>query len=90
MNYVQRKFYIPEETYTRLTIAAKSLNKTITQVLRDLLEEGLATLQSKNKSMTAKKLLAIAQKAEKEDWGGPRDLAISHNKYFLKSFKTKR
>ena len=90
MPYVQRKFYLPEETYTQLSIIAKTNNKTITQLLRELLNEGLANFQSKTKPNVAKALLAIVQKAEQKNWHGHKDLAQNHDKYFIKASSGKQ
>lgn len=87
MTFVQRKFYLPEETYTKLSFVAKASGKTITQVLRELLEEGLVNMQKKNKKSLAKVLLGISAKAEKEGWKGPKDLSENHDKYFVEQSK---
>ena len=89
MAFIQRKFYLPEETYTKLAVNAKSKNKTITQLLRELLEEGLYNMQKKTKAKAVKSLLDIADKAEKEGWNGPKDLAQKHDKYFREAYQQK-
>ena len=89
MAFIQRKFYLPEDTYTKLAVNAKNKNKTITQLLRELLEEGLYNMQKKNKAKAVKNLLDIADRPEREGWNGPRDLAKAHDKYFREAYKQK-
>ena len=90
MTFIQRKFYLPEDTYIRLAVNAKSKNKTITQLLRELLEEGLSNMQKKNKAKAVKNLLDIADRAEREAWNGPEDLAKKHDKYFREAYQQKQ
>ena len=89
MAFIQRKFYLPEDTYTRLAVNAKSNNKTITQLLREILEEGLFNMQKNNKAKAVRSLLGIADRAEKEGWNGPKDLATKHDKYFRETYQQK-
>lgn len=84
MAMVQRKFYFPEEMYRDLQLLAKSSRKTITQVLRELVQMGL----KKNKQRgNAYVLLDLARMAEKYKLSGPRDLSKNHDKYFVEAWE---
>ena len=76
MDYVQRKFYLPKDIYTQLGILAEAEGKTITQILRDLVGDGLKHKKKKN---SMRKLVDLAKKARKEGLEGPRDWAESHD-----------
>lgn len=87
MVYIQRKFYFPEEMYTKLSLVAKTRKTTITNVLREFVERGLQS--SKNvKHAKGKTLLDIGKQAEKEHWGKgiPSDIAKNHDKYFVEAY----
>ncbi len=89
MTYVQRKFYLPEEMYSRLQLLAKASRKTITQVLRETVEVGLKRIQKTHpKKGGAWVLLKLAERAERENWGknAPHDLSINHDKYFAEAY----
>ena len=86
---VQRKFYLPEEMYARLQLRAKIARKSISDILRELLDEGLKHKEKKQSGRGAKALLELARIAEKKGWSGPRDLSIKHNTYFVKTEKQK-
>ena len=81
---MQRKFYIPEDTYAQMNWLAESEGKTITEVLRGFIEDGLKRKKRKN-SMQA--LVELAREARKWDWKGPRDLAANHDKYFVENWE---
>lgn len=87
MPMIQRRFYLPEELYARLKIQARLRKTNITQVLRELIAEGLK--QRQTKSITTNALLHLANTAETEQWGksGPRDVAETHDRYFAKAWK---
>ncbi len=81
MDYVQRKFYLPKDVYTQLGILAEDEGKTITQVLRDLVGDGLKQKKKKN---SMRKLVELAKQARKQGWQGPQDWSISHDRYFAR------
>lgn len=85
---VQRKFYLPEQMYNSLQLRAKVMRKTITQVLRDLIDEGLRNSAIADTGRGTKALIGLAKMAEKNKWHGPADLAKKHDNYFA-SAKTK-
>lgn len=90
MKFVQRKFYIPEDTYAKMSWLAKSEGKTITEVLRGFVEDGLR--KKKKKKNGFRGLLELARRAQEEGWGkgGPSDLVKNHDKYFVEVWeKTK-
>lgn len=84
MTMIQRKFYLPEEMYSNLMLLAKASRKTITQTLRELIEEGIHRRQKERTRRGAEILLALA---EKEGWSGAPDLSINHDKYFVKTYE---
>lgn len=90
MSYIQRKFYLPEDLYNQLSLLAKGKGKNITQMLREILQEGLIQISKKNESQTGKELLMIADRAEKEQWGSTEDLAKNHDTYFIDSYEQKK
>jgi len=85
---IQRKFYLPEDMYMQLQHMATLYKKTTTQLLRELLAEGLERKQSKKKNV-ARELLKLAHLAEKEGWGKnlPSDLSTNHDKYFFEAWE---
>lgn len=85
MNQVQRKFYLPQELYAQLTLTAKVQQKPIGALVRELIELGLAHLQTSTVAEREHSLLDISQKAEQEQWRGPKNLAKKHDSYFAKS-----
>lgn len=89
MTYVQRKFYLPEETYYSLTLLAQSTHKTISQVHREVVDEGLRHTKKYKGGQGAQALLDLARRAEREGWGrgAPRDLSTNHNKYFVQAYE---
>lgn len=81
---VQRKFYLPVELYSELQMLSKVSKKTITQVLREAVVQGLKQKQKDRRNKSgAWRLLKLAEKAERENWGknAPSDLAENHDKY---------
>lgn len=82
MTMIQRKFYLPELMYNQLQLFAKRSQKTITQTLREFIEEGIRKGQKRNAGEGAKKLLELARFAKKQRWKGPSDLSVHHDKYF--------
>lgn len=85
MNMVQRKFYLPEDLYTQLTVRAKITGKTITEALRELLRLGLQKTKNSKNGRGTKALLELAKFAEANAWKGPKDLSSKHDAYFSKS-----
>ena len=82
MDYVQRKFYLPKDVYTQLGMLAQDEGKTITQVLRELVGDGLKQKKKKN---SMRQLVELARKVRKEGWQGPRDWSVNHDKYFAQA-----
>lgn len=82
MQMVQRKFYLPEEMYRQLQFQAKIAKKSITDVLRELVNEGLKNKNKKPAGRGIKGLLGLVALAEKDGLKGPVDLAEKHNRYF--------
>ena len=87
MSMIQRKFYLPEDMYTRLQFLAKATKQTITETLRELVQEGLERKQKQRAGQSAKALLELAKKAEREGWTGPNDLSINHDAYFVEAWE---
>lgn len=90
MTYIQRKFYLPEEMYVRLQLLAKASRKTITQILRETVEVGLKQTQKmRPQKGGAWRLLKLAERAERENWGknAPSDLAQNHDKYLAEALE---
>lgn len=85
MTMIQRKFYLPEDLYTQLTTHAKVSGKTITQALRELVDEGLQRKKNARHARGAQALLELARLAKKHAWRGPKDLSTKHDTYFAKS-----
>lgn len=83
---VQRKFYLPQEMYTRLQLRAKIAGKSISDILRELINEGLKHKEKKQAGRGAKVLLELARMAEKKGWKGPKNFSIKHNEYFVKTW----
>jgi hypothetical protein len=83
MKYVQRKFYIPEDIYAQMSWLAQSSGKSITEVVRGFITEGLEKKGERKNSM--RNLLDLARK-ERKNWKGPADLADNHDNYFVEAF----
>lgn len=73
--------------YIRLQMRAKVTRKSITDVLRNILDEGLKTKEKRGTARGARALLELSQIAEKRGWKGPADLSVKHNEYFIKEWK---
>lgn len=87
MPLIQRRFYLPVDTYDQLARTARSQGKSTTELLRELLKEGLRKIRSKNYPSPAQGLLKIAERAEKEHWGKGGDVAKNHNQYFIEAYE---
>lgn len=87
MNMVQRKFYLPEDLYSRLSLSAKISGKSITEVLREFMSEGLEKFEKRKKSDSGKMLLELAKMGKKLKWKGASDLSINHDKYFVRAWE---
>ena len=85
MTMIQRKFYLPEDLYAQLTTHAKVSGKTITQALREFVDEGLQRKKYGRQARGAQALLELAHMAKKHAWRGPKDLSTKHDAYFAKS-----
>lgn len=79
MNYVTTNIRLPEDEYLRLKSEAARKRKSFAAVVR----EKLGT-ERKPQAHLAKNLLNLVEKAEKENWQGPADLAARHDDYFIK------
>ena len=84
MTMIQRRFYLPEDMYRELQLMAKSSRSSITDVLRDVLQEGLERKQKERSQIGTSGLLDIARMAQHEGWNGPADLASHHDLYLSK------
>lgn len=84
---IQRKFYLPQEMYNRLQLLAMTSKKTITDVLRELIAEGLERQQKRIAGASTRGFLKIAEMAEKEGWTGPGDLSVNHDKYSVETWE---
>lgn len=80
MNYVTTNIRLPEDEYLRLKSEAARKRKSFAAVVR----EKLGAKNTKRQALIAKNLLSLAEKAEKENWKGPADLAARHDDYFIK------
>ena len=92
MAMVQRKFYLPQEMYLELQQVARMTKKSITQVLRECVDEGLKKKKNARKKPTlAEALVKLGKQAKKEGWGKDSkptpDLSINHNKYFVEAWE---
>ncbi|KKS13898.1 hypothetical protein A2617_02560 [Candidatus Daviesbacteria bacterium RIFOXYD1_FULL_41_10] len=83
MNFVTTNIRLPEEEYLRLKSEAARERKSFAAVVR----EKLGTKDTPPKTQLTKILLNLVERAEKEKWGGPTDLATRHNDYFIKCIK---
>ena len=81
MAYIQRRFYLPEQLYSKLILFAKSQNTTVNEVLRTILKEGLE--KEHTHSQVGEKLLRLAEIAGKESIKAPKDISENHDKYFV-------
>ncbi len=79
MNFVTTNIRLPEEEYLRLKSEAARKRKSFAAIVR----EKLGT-ETKLLPQTTKSLLSLVEKAEKENWQGPVDLASRHDDYFIK------
>lgn len=64
---------------------AKITGKTITQALREFVDEGLQRKKHGKQARGAKALLELAHLAQKYAWKGPKNLSTKHDAYFAKS-----
>ncbi|MFH0937493.1 MAG: hypothetical protein V1808_04335 [Candidatus Daviesbacteria bacterium] len=78
MNYVTTNIRLPEEDYLRLKAEAAKRRESLAAVIR----RKIAT--PKPNTRVVKNLLGLVEKAEKEHWRGPADLAKNHDEYFIK------
>lgn len=78
MNYVTTNIRLPEEDYLRLKAEAAKKRESLAAVIRK-------KIAGPNPNpRVAKNLLSLINKAEKERWSGPADLAKNHDEYFTK------
>lgn len=70
--------YIPENLEEKITLAAKTQNKSKAEVIRQAIQKGLETIE---RGSGAEVLLKIAALAKKHHVKGPRDLSINHDYY---------
>ncbi|MBU1031812.1 hypothetical protein KKE03_02740 [Patescibacteria group bacterium] len=80
MNFVTTNIRLPEDEYLRLKFEAAKKRKSFAAIVR----EKLGTGSIKQQARITKNLLNLAEKAEKENWKGPVDLATRHDDYFIK------
>lgn len=78
MNYVTTNIRLPEEDYLRLKAEAAKRRESLAAVIRQKIAG------PKPSPRVAKNLLSLIEKAEKEHWSGPVDLARNHDEYFTK------
>lgn len=78
MNYVTTNIRLPEEDYLRLKAEAAKKRESLAAVIRKKIAG------PKPSPRVAKNLLNLIEKAEKEHWSGPDDLARNHDEYFIK------
>ncbi len=84
MALIQKRFYLPEQLYTNLAIYARKKKKTITYVVRVLLEKGIQIdTKVENSALSSLKLAKELNKKEKK---GKEDLAARHNDYFKEAY----
>lgn len=79
MNFITTNIRLPEDEYLRLKSEAARKRKSFAAVVREKLEA-----KTKPLPQTTKSLLNLVEKAEKENWKGPADLAVHHDDYFIK------
>lgn len=87
MAMIQRKFYFPEELYERLQLQAKIERKRITDVLRELVDQGLEEKKEQTKREKKHPLLQLAELGKKYSFKGPKDFAENHDKYFAEAWE---
>ncbi len=80
MNFVTTNIRLPEDQYLMLKSEAAKKRKSFAAIVREKLE----TESVKQQTRITKNLLNLVEKAEKENWNGPADLAAHHNDYFIK------
>lgn len=69
------QLYIPEETHNELFFLAIRSKKTISQLIREILKEGIAQKKTVKKVDTLEKLANYGETA------GPKDLSSNLDKY---------
>lgn len=84
MALIQKRFYLPEQLYTSLATYARKKKKTITYVVRVLLEKGIQ-VDSKVEN-TALTSLKLAQQLNKKEKKGKEDFAARHNDHFKEAY----
>lgn len=82
MNYVTTNIRLPEEDYLQLKMEAVRKRKSLAAIIRDK----IIAKNNDKKIQGTKILLDLVEKAEKENWKGPADLAAKHDWYFLKAY----
>jgi len=82
MNYITTNIRIPEEDYLKLKAEAAKKRKSLAAIIR----EKIAEPEEQTEPVT-KSLLDLVDRAEKEGWSGPADLAKNHNKYFVEAYE---
>lgn len=79
MNFITTNIRLPEDQYLMLKSEAAKKRKSFAAVVREKLGA-----ETKPLPQTTKSLLNLVERAEKENWKGPADLAVHHDDYFIK------
>lgn len=75
------QLYLPERTHQELARKASEEKRTISDLTRQLLEEGLKIEKAKKTTNSAFFLLKLAEEAERKGWSGPKDLSSNVDRY---------
>ena len=75
------QLYLPDRIHQELARKASEEKRTISDLTRQLLEEGLKIKKTKKTVNSASFLLKLAEKAERRGWSGPKDLSNKTDKY---------
>jgi len=84
---IRTQVYLPKEQIDELKLMAWSRKTTVSDVLRNLIEEKVATpvhsVKAKNKAPKNRNnwLLSLSKEAEKRGFKGPSDLSTNMDKY---------
>lgn len=72
--------YIPEQLETKITLTAKTQNKSKAEVIRQALEKGITAIAQEG-TASAQVLLKLAEIGEKYKPKGPKDLSENLDTY---------
>lgn len=89
---IKTQVYLTENDYEELRNTAFETRLTMSEVVRRLIRRELptkATMPKKKPKNAGETLLALAQKARKEGWSGPKDLATNVDHYLYGTPKKK-